>query len=197
MRYDSEHKQQTRARVLKEAARAIRAQGPHGIAVAGVMAKAGLTHGGFYAHFASRDDLVAAAVDHMFEDSRPRLPVCRDDETPAAVLGAYIDRYLTPAHRDTLTAGCPLPFLSAEMPRLGDEARARFAQGTAEITATLAGNLARMGYDRPEEGASSMLAELVGALVLARAEPDAARSDLILTRSRAALKRRFSLESAA
>jgi TetR/AcrR family transcriptional repressor of nem operon len=61
MRYDGDHKQKTRERVLKEAAKAIRAEGPHRIAVAGVMAKAGLTHGGFYAHFKSKDDLVEAA----------------------------------------------------------------------------------------------------------------------------------------
>jgi len=194
MRYDSDHKQQTRAKVLKEAARAIRTSGPQGVAVAGVMAKAGLTHGGFYAHFASRDDLVAAAIDSMFEQSRVRLPVAGKGETPAGALAAYIDLYLTAAHRDTRSAGCPLPFLSADMPRLGGEARARFARGTADITAVFAGLLARLGHADPEEGASSMLAELVGALALARAEPDAGRSEAILARSRAALKRRFSLE---
>ena len=62
MRYDAEHKQQTRERVLKEAASAIRAEGPHQVAVAGVMARAGLTHGGFYAHFASKDDLARQAL---------------------------------------------------------------------------------------------------------------------------------------
>ena len=60
MRYDSEHKERTRARVLKEAAKAIRAEGPHRVGVAAMMAKAGLTHGGFYAHFVSKDDLGVA-----------------------------------------------------------------------------------------------------------------------------------------
>ncbi len=72
MRYDSDHKQKTRDRVLKEAANAIRAEGPHRIAVAGVMAKAGLTHGGFYAHFTSKDELVAAAIDTMFGEAQSR-----------------------------------------------------------------------------------------------------------------------------
>ena len=69
MRYDSEHKERTRARVVKEAAKAIRAEGPHRVGVAGVMAKAGLTHGGFYAHFASKDDLVGAAMSQMFDEA--------------------------------------------------------------------------------------------------------------------------------
>jgi len=195
MRYDSKHKQQTRTKVLKEAAETIRSRGPEGIAVAGVMAKAGLTHGGFYAHFKSRDDLVAAAVDQMFEDSRTRLPRAAGEENPAAALGNYIDRYLSPAHRDTRSAGCPLPFLSADMPRIGGAARERFSAGTAEIMSAFTDLLTRLGHGDPGAGASSMLAELVGALALARAEPDPARSDVILAHSRAALKRRFSLES--
>ena len=66
MRYDAEHKQRTRERVLKEAAKAIRRDGPHKVSVAAVMAKAGLTHGGFYAHFGSRDELIAEGVAQMF-----------------------------------------------------------------------------------------------------------------------------------
>ena len=69
MRYDSEHKERTRARVVKEAAKAIRAEGPHRAGVAGIMAKAGLTHGGFYAHFVSKDDLVVAAMSQMFDEA--------------------------------------------------------------------------------------------------------------------------------
>ena len=68
MRYDSEHKSQTREKVLKVAAKAIRAEGPRGVGVATIMSKAGLTHGGFYAHFESKDDLIAAAIEKMFVD---------------------------------------------------------------------------------------------------------------------------------
>jgi len=68
MRYGSEHKAQTRSRVVQEAAAAIRSDGVERIGVAQIMARAGLTHGGFYAHFESKDDLVAQAVEYMFED---------------------------------------------------------------------------------------------------------------------------------
>ena len=73
MRYDAEHKQRTREKVLKAAAKVIRAKGPDRIGVAEVMADVGLTHGGFYAHFESKDDLVSAAIEKMLEESRARL----------------------------------------------------------------------------------------------------------------------------
>ena len=193
MRYDAEHKQKTRERVLKEAAREIRAEGPHRIGVAGVMAKAGLTHGGFYAHFASKDDFVAAAIGQMFEEGRARLLRETADRAPADALAAYIDFYLSQKHRDARTAGCPLPYLSADAPRLPAPSRARFAAGVAELTKAIAELLRQFGRDEPDGEASSMLSEMVGALALARAEPDAARSDLILGRTRSALRRRLGL----
>jgi TetR/AcrR family transcriptional repressor of nem operon len=193
MRYDSGHKQQTRERVLRAAGRAIRADGPHRVAVAGIMASAGLTHGGFYAHFGSKDDLVAAAIDSMFEDSRATLAKVAVGETPAAALRAYIDSYLSERHRDTSTAGCPIPFLSADIPRLPGPVRERFAAGLTALTAALAELIGRLGRENATGEAGSMLAELVGALSLARAEPDLARSNAILENSRTLLKRRFQL----
>lgn len=194
MRYDAEHKRKTRERVLKEAAKAMRAEGPHKIAVAGVMAKAGLTHGGFYAHFPSREAFVAEAIGQMFEEGRAKQMQQMADRPPHEALASYLDFYLSTAHRDATTSGCPLPFLSADAPRLEGEARERFAAGVAGLTTKLAEQFARLGRAEPELDAASMLAEMVGALSLARAEPDRARSDLILERSRTALRRRFDLE---
>ena len=195
MRYDAEHKQKTRERVLKEAAKAIRAEGPHQVAVAGVMAKAGLTHGGFYAHFSSKEELVTEAIGQMFVEGARRVDAAQDGRGAAEALSAYIDFYLSTQHRDARTAGCPLPFLAADAPRLSEAARARFAKGVAGLTSRLAAMLVALDHPHAEDEASSMLSEMAGALSLARAEPDLARSDLILNRSRAALKRRFGLES--
>ncbi|HEY2481784.1 MAG TPA: TetR/AcrR family transcriptional regulator [Caulobacteraceae bacterium] len=195
MRYEFDHKHKTRERVLAEAAKAMRAEGPHQIAIASVMAKAGLTVGGFYAHFASKDDLVAAAIDQMFVEGSSRLMPESKDRAPAEALAAYIDFYLSRAHRDARSTGCPMPFLAADLPRLTDNARARFAAGVATLRDRLAEKLALLGRDTPEAAASSMMSELVGALSLARAEPDPTISDAILDRSKAALKHRFALES--
>ena len=118
MRYGPEHKKETRARVLRQAARAIRAEGPHRIGIAEVMARAGLTHGGFYAHFASKDDLVAAAIAQMFEEALALLEGVTAAQPPKEALRAYIDLYLSPKHRDAKEAGCPMAVLSADLPRL-------------------------------------------------------------------------------
>ena len=192
MRYDAQHKQNTREKVLKAAAKAIRAEGPHRVGVAGVMAKAGLTHGGFYAHFESKDDLVAATIGKMFDDAREYRRLVTEDREPAAALAAYIDFYLSPQHRDAPT-GCPIPALATDLPRLATPARERFSAGVGRLTEHLSAKLAAMGHANPAESASSMLAEMVGAVSLARAEVDPARSDAILDISRRAVKARFGL----
>src|SRR5215472_2132990 len=134
MRYDAEHKQRTRARVLKEAAKAIRSEGPHQIGVADVMAKAGLTHGGFYAHFGSKDDLVVAAIAQMFDEAMAAFDRFTARKTPAGALAAYIDFYLSPRHRDAQATGCPLPALAADLPRLDRAAQAGFTAGAERLT---------------------------------------------------------------
>jgi len=194
MRYEPDHKEQTRQKVLKAATRAIRAEGPHQMAVAKVMAKAGLTVGGFYAHFESKDDLIAAAIDEMFAEARSRVMLETEGRPPAEALAAYIDFYLSPGHRDARATGCPMPSLAADLPRLSAKARERFAAGVAGLRQRLAERLGQLGFADAEAQAASMVAELVGALSLARAEPDPAASDAILANSKAALKYRFSLE---
>ena len=88
MRYSNEHKAETRRRVLKEAAQEIRAKGPDGVAVAGVMARAGLTHGGFYAHFESKDAMIADAIGTMFDDARGRSDAIEQTDDPRAITPA-------------------------------------------------------------------------------------------------------------
>jgi TetR/AcrR family transcriptional regulator, transcriptional repressor for nem operon len=195
MRYDAEHKQRTRQNVLKVAAQSIRNEGPHRIGVAAVMAEAGLTHGGFYAHFASKDDLVAAAIDEMLRQGGKRFDRETEGYAPATALARYIDFYLSREHRDSRGLGCPLPYLSADAPRLTDRSREAFAVGVGRLAARLANLLEALGRRDSQSEASSLLAELVGALSLARADPDPQRSDAILARSRAALKLRYELEA--
>jgi TetR/AcrR family transcriptional repressor of nem operon len=194
MRYEPDHKEKTRLKVLRAAARAIRAEGPHKVAVAKVMARAGLTVGGFYAHFASKDDLIAAAIDEMFADARSRLLLETGDKPPAEAISAYVDFYLSPAHRDARATGCPMPSLAADLPRLPQKARERFAAGVQRLRGQLVEKLNSLGHDDAEAEASSAVAELVGAVSLARAEPAPAASDAILERSKSALKRRLKLE---
>src|SRR5258706_9310826 len=196
MRYDPEHKQKTRERVLKAAARAIRAEGPDKVNVAAVMAQAGLTHGGFYGHFASKDDLTGAAIGQMLEESYERQRKSMGDRPPIEALNTYIDFYLSTEYHEARFAGCPLPFLSADAPRLSPEARACYASGATTLTDRIAEQFTKLGRTDAAADAASMLAEMLGAVSLARAEPSAERSTAILDHSRVSLRRRFDLDAA-
>jgi TetR/AcrR family transcriptional repressor of nem operon len=196
VRYSSEHKAETRAKVLKEAAREIRAKGPEGVGVAGVMKRAGLTHGGFYAHFESKDDLIAEAIEAMFVDARTRSEKLEGDGDPRAVLRAYLDFYLSPLHRDARERGCPLPTLSGDFARAEGPVRDRFAVGVERLTNRLVTALERIGVaDAGREG-NALIAQLVGAVALARSVSDGAQSDALLADTHAALIARYGLEDA-
>lgn len=193
MRYASEHKATVHQRLVKLAAREIRAKGPNGVAVVGIMAQAGLTHGGFYAHFPSKDHLVAEAIGAMFDDSGRNFDRLPGADDPRARLAAYIDFYLSVRHRDNRARGCPLPSLSADLARLEPAARARFGQGVAALTNRLTDLLIAGDWPDAPRAAASLLAEMVGAITLSRAVADSAQSDAILAHSRAMLFARFHL----
>src|SRR5262249_11504925 len=154
------------------------------VGVAEVMRDAGLTHGGFYAHFESKDDLVASAIDQMFEQSRARFHSEVKDYPPARALAAYVDFYLSPVHRDARGVGCPIPALAGDLPRLDRAARARFAQGVEALTRLIAERIEQLGHAEPQAVARSVVAEMAGALSLARAEPDEQKSNATLEDSR-------------
>ena len=196
MRYDSEHKERTRQRVLSEAAAAIRAHGPDGLSVAALMGKAGLTHGGFYAHFKSKDDLIAQAISAMFEQSRLKFDARTVEKDPATALSHYIDMYVSQRHRDAPENGCPLPALSGDLARMPAKARKRFTVGFTNLTSNIAGLLNGLNQPEPERLAESMIAEMVGAIALSRALEDTVASNRILETTRAALKARIGLKPA-
>jgi len=194
VRYSNEHKAETRRRVLKEAAQEIRAKGPDGVAVAAVMARVGLTHGGFYAHFESKDAMIADAIGTMFDDARGRSDAIEQTSDPRAALKAYIDFYLSPAHRDRRERGCPLPALSGDLARSGEQQRARFGKGMEALTLRLAKALGGIGIAEAHAEGSAMLAQMVGAVALSRAVADPAQSDAILADVHALLVARYGLE---
>lgn len=198
MRYSSEHKAETRSRIVSLAAQQIRLKGPAQVAVTEVMASAGLTHGGFYAHFPSKDALVAEAVEAMFADAQSRTPALDDalaDET-TDVLGAfrtYLASYLSPAHRDGPERGCPLPALSTDMARTPGAAKTAFIQGFDKLRSRIEEVLSRIGTDDPRGEASAVLAQMVGAVGLARAVGNGPGSDAILQDTLTSLSTRLGL----
>jgi TetR/AcrR family transcriptional repressor of nem operon len=194
MRYDAQHKELTRRKVLSEAAAAIRRRGPAGVGVADLMAQAGLTHGGFYAHFKSKDELVAEAISAMFDERYRGFRSYVEGKEPARGLAMFVDRYLSTTHRDGIQSGCPLPSLSSDVARLPLAARRRFAAGAEQLTQGIATVLRELGKTDPRDLAASILAEMVGALALSRAVADPDLSGQILTSSREAIKRRIGLD---
>ncbi len=177
---------QTHDALLQVAARALRARGPERVGVQDIMREAGLTHGGFYAHFASKDALIAEAIDTMFADSRTRFDARHGDKSGAEWLAARVDSYVSANHRDDPGSGCPITALGGEMRHLSPPARAAFDAGIK----TLLGRLTNHGGGNAE-AALSLLAEMVGAITLARAVADPDLSDAILQASKAALHKRI------
>jgi TetR/AcrR family transcriptional regulator, transcriptional repressor for nem operon len=194
MRYSNTHKQETHDQLLRAAAHSLRLNGPDGVGVNKIMAQSGLTRGGFYAHFASRDAMIAEAIDAVFEDVKGRF----FDRAPAGTdprieLNEIISSYVSPKHRDLREQGCPLPILSSDMARMEPHSRERFGEGVANAVSKFAELLSRIGIADARMAATAALAEMVGALALSRSVADMALSDDMLKQVRKDLRRRFGL----
>ncbi len=176
----------TRQSIIEAAARAIRVHGPAGVSVVEVMREVGLTHGGFYAHFASKEALVAAAIGHMFAEGEGRFAARTGARRGPEALKAWIGAYVSREHRDNPGGGCALAALVSDMPRLDAAARTAFDDGLRSIAERLARHLPA-GLPQPENAICSLLAEMAGAVALSRAVSDSALSDRILRQSRTAL----------
>ena len=176
----------------------LRAEGPERMSVATLMAKLGLTHGGFYAHFRSKDALIAEAIDATFDQTAERFAKRIEGLPPAEALGHHIDVYLSALHQEGAADGCPLPAIAADVARLGPLAKAHFGAGIERLHARIAALFEALGDDPAEakERAVSLYCELTGAVALARAvDPEQARA--IRMSSRAALRKRFGLTTPA
>jgi TetR/AcrR family transcriptional repressor of nem operon len=171
-------------RIVKTASRRIRRDGIDSISVGELMNDAGLTHGGFYRHFDSRDDLVAEAVDTALAQGSERIHAAAKLGGPAA-LTAIIDGYLSPLHRDKPETGCAVAALPADIARANPHARAAYSRQVRSYVALLAEVTAARNPDEVR----LILAALVGALVLARAVDDRGLSDEILDSVARALHR--------
>ncbi|MBL8779646.1 MAG: TetR/AcrR family transcriptional regulator [Alphaproteobacteria bacterium] len=193
MRYDEGHSEKTKNRVVKIAAAQMRKHGPDKVGVADVMGRAGLTHGGFYAHFDSKDDLIAAAVDRMFEESRARFREWTDGKDRPEALRSYINAYVSRAHRDKPESGCAIAALSSDIRRQGSKARSAYDRGVNSLLNSIASLLGEEDGVKRRTLAQSMLAEMTGAVAAARAVADETLSDEILASARRSLRARAGL----
>jgi TetR/AcrR family transcriptional repressor of nem operon len=169
LRLTKQQVEQNRRLIVETASRMFRLQGLENVAVADVMKEAGFTHGGFYNHFKSKDELAAEAVASAFDHTARNLSEdIASGSDPQRALNAVLADYLSPAHRDTSTGGCPAPAFPVDAARSGKDVQAAFAQGIESYLEIFA---ARMDGDKREarQKAVALLTGIVGAVILSRA----------------------------
>ncbi|MBV1796591.1 TetR/AcrR family transcriptional regulator [Siccirubricoccus sp. G192] len=182
MRVSKEKSAENRARILTAAARLFREKGLSGVGVDALSEAAGLTHGGLYSQFGSKEQLAAEALAEALARSAGRATL--EEALPAEeALGAFITRYLSARHRDEPGSGCALAALGSEIPRQGPAVRRTFTQGLKATIGRLAGLLPSRRQPAEDE-ALAIMATLAGALMLSRAVDDPALSDRILAAAR-------------
>ena len=196
MRYAKTHKQETREKVVKIAAKMLREKGPDGVGVAEVMREAGLTHGGFYAHFPSKDAFLTESLTEILNEFAERREKLTEGLSPREALVTYIESYVSTRHRDHPVAGCPLPALTSELPRQPKKFRAAFDEGTKRIVTWLAERMEASGIAHPDKVAVSTLSAMVGAIALARALSDRALSDALIESAKVGIKSQLGLAEA-
>src|SRR5437870_209852 len=183
MRVSKEKAAENRDRILKTASRLMRERGISGVGVDALTEAAGMTHGGLYSQFGSKERLVEEAVADAIAAKGRELG-------EVSALGDYVSEYLSPAHRDRPGSGCPFAALCCEMPRQSRGVRAQFTAGLRGMVGWLS---SRMGSGirrrQRDEDALATLASLVGAVVLARAVSDPKLSDDILRSTKKRLQR--------
>jgi AcrR family transcriptional regulator len=174
MRYDKGHKEATRQRIVETAAAEFRRNGIEGIGVADLMAKAGLTHGGFYSHFKSKEELVRAALEESARKSRIR----RIKEEGGSVED-IVRSYLRPEHRDKPESGCAVAALVAEIGRHPDATRREFTGSIERLIGVIEERLPKGVRDRRAR-AIGVFSTMLGALQLARTVSNKELSDNII-----------------
>lgn len=188
-------KEVTHDRIVETAARAIRRAGYDGVGVADIMKEAGLTHGGFYAHFPSRDALLVEAIERAGRDSAA--VIARSSAKRHARGGsefrAFVESYLSDTHLASHEVGCPVAALASEMPRQAPEVR---QASVDRIRGLLKLVRQTMGPDATEKGAMLAVSAMVGALQLGRAIGDNPQGRALLAASRQALLAQYDTPAA-
>jgi TetR/AcrR family transcriptional regulator, transcriptional repressor for nem operon len=180
MRYSKNHKQVTRQRILEAAGRRFKQEGIDGAGVATVMSDAGLTNGAFYAHFASKEDLVANVLADQLRAQRQSFDAQPSDR---AGLETFIRSYLSPQHRDQCADGCPSAALLDEIARRPEATKQVFTDELMGIIDDIASRLDPTHAETARTDALTLFGMMIGTLQLARALTDRDLSDQLLARS--------------
>lgn len=190
MGHSQKDKEKNHAQIVEIAAQKMRESGTDGPGVAEIMGAAGLTHGGFYKHFDSRDDLVAAAVEAAIAEGEAGYREVIEDA--ADPLAAFVDWYLSPSHRDNPGSGCTVVALGADAARADERVRGAYRGQVERYIETMEGLL---GGADARRRAIAAVSSMVGALLMARAVGDEDLSEEILREVRTSVEGGLSPQS--
>jgi TetR/AcrR family transcriptional repressor of nem operon len=175
----------TRERIVKAAGAEFSANGISDAALERVMAAAGLTRGGFYRHFASKDQLVLEACCKSALSRVASLELLTNGKPHEQALSLLIDQYVSGAHRDRPRTGCPLAAMGSELARTDKRTRRAVMAGFLQLSRLIASRLETVPVRKREERSMAIVAAMVGAVTLARIAPDSGMSDAVLAATRA------------
>jgi TetR/AcrR family transcriptional repressor of nem operon len=184
MRKSKAETAKTRRRIVKVAGAEFAANGISEAALARVMSAAGLTHGGFYRHFASKDQLVLEACSKTLLSLVAGLELLINGKPHGQALPLLVNHYVSRAHRDQPRTGCPLAALGSELARRDKKTRKGAMEGFLELSRLIASHLETVPFRKRAERSMAIVAAMVGAVTLARIAPDPRISDSVLIATR-------------
>jgi TetR/AcrR family transcriptional repressor of nem operon len=191
MRYSPDHKAEVRQRIVQDAALRVRGEGLNGAGVVAVMRDTGLTHGGFYKHFASKDDLLVESVREAFRDFEEKLVHAAEQSRSGEPWKAIVQFYLSVTHCDDPSHGCPITALGPELVRVEAGMRGQFFADILNYKNTMVPFMpGRRAVDK-ESAFFAIFATMIGAMQLARALPHRAAQKKVLSSARDFLLRSF------
>jgi TetR/AcrR family transcriptional repressor of nem operon len=191
MRYRPEHKAEIHQKIVKDASRRVRAEGITGSAVSAVMRDAGLTHGGFYKHFGSKDELLMESLGEAFQDVADRLAHAAEQSKPEIAWKAIVKTYLSLEYCDHVEYGCPLPALAPELARADKAMRPKIFEELKKYRSRMIPFMPGRRTVDKERAFFSIFSTMVGAIEIARMLPEAAMREKVLASARDLLLRSF------
>jgi len=191
MRYQPEHKAEVHQKIVNDASRRVRAEGPKGAAVAAVMRDAGLTHGGFYKHFASKDELLLESLKEAFRDVGDTLVRAAEQSRPEAAWKAIVKTYLSLEYCDHPERGCPLPALAPELARVDQKMRRQILPQLVNYKDRMVRFMPGPRTADKERAFFAIFATMAGAIEIARMLPEPAMRKKVLAAAKGFLLSSF------
>ena len=191
MRYRPEHKGEIHQKIVKDASRRVRAEGITGAAVSAVMRDAGLTHGGFYKHFGSKDELLMESLSEAFREMADRLAHAAEQSQPGTAWKAIVKAYLSPEHCDHAECGCPLAALAPELARADKAMKAQILGELMKYKSRMLPFMPGRRAADKERAFFAIFSTMIGAIAIARILPKPAMREKVLASARDFLLRSF------